>query len=156
MEEQQYGRIASITGQNDILDVKEDLTRLEAYYKVLTQADNVNPFSAGEYIQLRYDQLEEDSTITPATLEGGNCILEGDVMINVFCYLQHVLLFNSRVGSCSMLMHMLLLCDPSSEKNEESEALEKKLTFMVILSITTHIVEGSTQTCYAYFFNGTV
>lgn len=86
MEEQQFGKIASIAGQNDILDVKEDLTRLEAYYKVLTQADNVNPFSAGEYIQLRYDQLEEDSTITPATLEGGNCILEGDVMIEHSCY----------------------------------------------------------------------
>lgn len=55
-----------------------------------------------------------------------------------------------------MLMHMLLLCDPSSEKNEESEALEKKLTFMVSLSITAHLVEGSAQTCYAYFFNGTV
>lgn len=55
-----------------------------------------------------------------------------------------------------MLMHMLLLCDPASEKNEESEALEKKLTFMVILSVSIYFVEGSAQTCYAYFINGTV
>ena len=55
LEEHQYGKIASITGHNDILDVEQDLTRLEAYYKVLACGDNTVTVSASDYIQLRYD-----------------------------------------------------------------------------------------------------
>ena len=55
IEEHEYGKIASITGHNDILDVEQDLTRLEAYYKVLACGDNTVTVSASDYIQLRYD-----------------------------------------------------------------------------------------------------
>ena len=55
IEEHEYGKIASIAGHNDILDVQQDLTRLEAYYKVLACGDNTVTVSASDYIQLRYD-----------------------------------------------------------------------------------------------------
>ena len=55
IEEHEYGKIASIAGHNDILDVEQDLTRLEAYYKVLACGDNTVTVSASDYIQLRYD-----------------------------------------------------------------------------------------------------
>lgn len=51
----EYGKIASIVGHNDILDVQSDITRLEAYYKSITSSDNVVAISASDYIQVRYD-----------------------------------------------------------------------------------------------------
>lgn len=43
-------------------------------------------------------------------------------------------MFNSRVGSCAILMRTLLLSDPATKKDKETEELEAKMTFLVIPS----------------------
>ena len=50
-----------------------------------------------------------------------------------------MLLFNSRVGSCSVLMHTLLCCDPSTQKTKELEELESKLVFMVAVVVLSDV-----------------
>lgn len=75
----QYGKIVSITGQNGVLDVNEDITRLGAYYKTLMAGENKVDLTVSDYIQVRYDQLEEDSTLAPAMFAPECTLHEEDV-----------------------------------------------------------------------------
>ena len=55
MVDNEYGKIVSIVGHNDILDVNTDITRLGAYYKALVTGEDAVTISASDYIQIRYD-----------------------------------------------------------------------------------------------------
>ena len=68
IEENDYAKIASISGHSGIIDVNEDLSRLDEFRKMLLLGNNPANLTASDYIQVRYDQLEEDSTVTPAIL----------------------------------------------------------------------------------------
>lgn len=55
IDEKEYGHIGSIAGRSGILDIKDSLTTLEKYFKVLAFGENLVTLAASEYIQIRYD-----------------------------------------------------------------------------------------------------
>ena len=77
--ENEYAKLVSITGQNGILDVQQDIARLGDYYKTLTSNSNLVNLTVSDYIQVRYDQLEEDSTLAPARFAPECYLRDGDV-----------------------------------------------------------------------------
>lgn len=55
IEENNYGKIASITGRKGVLDFTDTFATLEKYFKCLAFGENTVPLAATEYIQIRYD-----------------------------------------------------------------------------------------------------
>ena len=82
LSEEEYGVIGSLAGKNGIIGDKSQLDTLEKYFKIIAYGDNVVDVTPSDYVQLRYDQLEEDNTISPALLSPKAQLQDGDVLVS--------------------------------------------------------------------------